>query len=400
MSNANKQMYLLLSKNRKSVLFLKPYKSDLSKSILNKLKKSEYEGDKKFYSLLITTEEEKGEREKEKEEDVPVVIKRVNEPSNITTASVQVWRPLMSMQADVGVFKFTNPSATDPSYVLTCVDLFTQMIFTYGFKTKDALPRAVEKFLKEIEKDRNFFIEHDPNNFKYLRLQTDEEFTMNNKIKKICKEHSVNLYTTFINGGHASAAEQKIKLLKERMTVYLQSNNFKKTNKGKALKDITENINSQIVEKYQFSPNKLIETFKKNPSEIANYNAYRLDKVKKAAVRRTRAINKKINLKKTRLRNLKVNDLVFIPKGRLKKQDYPGRLDKVTTNKKPFFANNITFKVFNIFKTENDTTLYQVRTVTKIPNLDYLTDQKFTRDELYALKDNTVSKAIYKKNGQ
>ena len=401
MDNGKKQMYLLLSKNKKSVLFLRSFKPQLSRSLLNKLKSSDYEGDRKFFDNLtkrtLPYDEDATTKEKENEEEAPVVIKRVREQSNIATTLQQVWRPFMSMQADVAEFKFTNPSASDPSYVLVCVDLFTQKIFTYGYRTKNLLPKALEKFLDDIENDRSFFVKHDLHDYKYLRLQTDEEFTMNNKIKTLCEARKVNLYTTYINGGHASAAEQKIKLLKERMTAYLQSNNFIKSNKGKILADITDNINSQRVEKYGFSPNKLLETFRRNPIEIENYNAYRLTRVDKAAERRSRMLEKKVRSRTTRLRKLVLNDLVYIPKGRLKKQDYPGRLDKVTTNKKPFFHNSIIFRVTNIFETDKKTTLHQVKPITKIPKLEYIGNQKFTRDELYALKNNTVSHVVYNK---
>ena len=71
---------------------------------------------------------------------------------------------------------------------------------------------------------RNFFHKYDPLNSKNtsIKIQTDEEFTRNNKISEYSKLYNVNLFSTHINKGHANAAEQKIKLIKERMTVFMQ----------------------------------------------------------------------------------------------------------------------------------------------------------------------------------
>ena len=220
----------------------------------------------------------------------------------------------------------------------------------------------------------------------------------------IAKKYKVNLFTTQINGGHASGAEQKIKVLKEKMTAFLQGNFTEtKTQKGSVLKSITHNINNTIVEKYGVSPYVLESQLMKDPTLILPYDFQRIKKITKASVRRNRMYNKINSNKKTTLRKLNINDKVFIPKGRLKKSDYPGRLDKVTTNKKPFFERTLIFKVTEIIKDINDSKegmnliLYRVAPATNIPVLKRkIEGERFTRDELYAIKDNTISKSNYK----
>ena len=80
----------------------------------------------------------------------------------------------------------------------------------------------------------------------------------------------------------------------------------------------------------------------------------------------------------------------MIPKGRLKKSDYPRVLDKVTTNKKPYFERNIIFKIKHIIYNNNNR-LYYIEPITRIETLKKtISNERFTRDELYALKNNTM----------
>lgn len=408
-----KQLYLLLSKNKLSTLFLKKYKDPLSKNELLKLKKSRYKGDQDLYRLIISTVENtriidnKDDDEDNNEEEIQtqVIIKRVNEPVNVTGTLKRFIAPYQSFQADVADFNFTKPSGADPNYVLVCVDLFTQKIFTYGFRKKSFLPTVLQRFLDEIKKDRIFFTKHNPMNggvvkdeVDVIRMQTDEEFTNNRAITSLCKDYRVHIFSTKINAGHASGAEQKIKILKEKTTEYLQSGSFNKKNKTKILRDVTTNINNLIVEKYNISPESLLEILRKDPEKIMEYDFYRMSKVTKAYDRRTKMYEKNISKKKSRLRKLKLNDLVLIPKGRIRKSDYPSALDKVTTNKKPYFERNIIFKISDITlnKNANNVTLYQVTPLTNIDVMRRrLQEENFVRDELYALKNNTVSLKKY-----
>ena len=418
MSNYIRILYEQLNGNENSVLYLKSYKKNLSKNELNKLKKSSYEGDRNLYNIIIknkNNDDSKNTDIQEEDDVTPVVIKRIREERNISGTLQRFTTPYSSFHGDVADFNFTRPSGSEPNFVLVFTDLFTQKIFTYGFKKKSNLSVKFEEFLKDIEKYRFFFTKNNPtlgknakdNDIEEIRIQTDEEFTNNNKIMSIANKNKVNLFTTQVNGGHASAAEQKIKLLKEKMTAFLQGDFTEtKTKKGSILKSITHNINNTVVEKYGVSPF-VLESYErslmKDPSLITPYDFQRIKKVTMANVRRDRMYNKVISSKKSRLRKLKVSDKVFIPKGRLKKSDYPGRLDKVTTNKKPFFERSIILKVTNIekdindYKEGNDLVLYNVEPITNIPLLKRkIQNERFTRDELYAIKDNTVSKSNYR----
>ena len=142
--DGKKQLFTLLTRNRKSVLFTKTYSETISRNLLNKLKKSSYEGDKKLYELIIKSKNSdivNDKNESNREITTPVVIPRIKEPSNISTTLHSVWRPFMLCQADLADFEFTNPNATEPHYVLTCVDLFTQKTYTYPMPSKKNLDK-------------------------------------------------------------------------------------------------------------------------------------------------------------------------------------------------------------------------------------------------------------------
>jgi len=78
-----------------------------------------------------------------------------------------------------------------------------------------------------------------------INIQTDREFEQN-KIKELNKKNNVNMFSTKINMGHAVAAEQKIKMLKQK---YVQLDdvdgdeldNMYKRDKYKLLVDFTKN---------------------------------------------------------------------------------------------------------------------------------------------------------------
>ena len=226
-----KQIYILLSKNKNSVLFLKPFKNDLSRNEMNKLKNSNYKGDRELHKMIIDNKKknnteienlnEGNNNENENENLVPIVINRRKEPIHISGMLKRFVSPYQSFQADIADLNFTNPSGSDPKYCLVCVDLFSQKIFTYGFRKKSFLPTVFERFLKDIQNDRIFFTKYNPlvsskfvNEAKQLdiiRIQTDEEFTNNKSITKLSDPYKVHIFSSKINAGHASAAEQKIK---------------------------------------------------------------------------------------------------------------------------------------------------------------------------------------------
>ena len=124
-----------------------------------------------------------------------------------------------------------------------------------------------------------------------------------------------------------------------------------------------------------------------------------MEVVNKAYVRRERMLEKNIGKQKEALRDLQIGDLVLIPAGRLKKSDYPSVLDKVTTNKKPYFKRNFIFKVSKIIKNSyNKDLLYRLKPLTVIPDLKRrLEAERFARDELYALNNNTISSTKFMK---
>ena len=124
----SRQLSLLLTKNKSSVLFLKPYKDKFSKNDLNKLKKSTYKGDRDLYALLTNNNTNNNSKQDENNNDdnvenrIPTVIKRVKEPANLRGTLKRFKGPYQSFQADVADFNFTRPSGTDPKYVLLLIN--------------------------------------------------------------------------------------------------------------------------------------------------------------------------------------------------------------------------------------------------------------------------------------
>ena len=88
-----------------------------------------------------------------------------------------------------------------------------------------------------------------------MHLQTDQEFNRS-EIKKLNSKHNVEHYNSKLNEGHAVAAEQKIRELKNRLKNFKQRNKIeKKTLKpNDVLKKATTNMNLQPTRKYGVPP--------------------------------------------------------------------------------------------------------------------------------------------------
>ena len=135
--NEEKQMKNLFQKlinDEKSVFF----SSDrITKTLLNKGRKSSYEKDKVFYSLFKNVEDKNIIYDKN-EERVPFYTPYVPQKKNIDRSTLySVNGPLQFFHADIAFLKFLAKSAVDPKYALLCVDLFTSNIYTYPMKARN-----------------------------------------------------------------------------------------------------------------------------------------------------------------------------------------------------------------------------------------------------------------------
>ena len=95
-----------------------------------------------------------------------------------------------------------------------------------------------------------------------MRLQRDHKFQQAN-IKKINKEHNVNIYSTNLRGGNAFVAEQKIRELKKLL---LKKSLGKRVKPNELVKKATCNSNNTRFVKYGYFPEQ-IEEKSLNPKE-------------------------------------------------------------------------------------------------------------------------------------
>ena len=370
-----KNLFRKLINDEKSVFFST---DRINKTLLNKGRKSSYEKDKVFYNLFKNVEN-KSVIYEENENRVPFYTPYIPQRKNIDRSTLYtVNGPLQFFHADIAFLKFLAKSAVDPKYALLCVDLFTSKIYVYTMRKRSNLVNKLETFYKEIESKRS-------KNEK-MRLQTDQEFQQN-EIKKLNLKYNVEMFSTWIRGGKAFAAEQKIRELKK--IIFKTKNTYKlskkKINSKKIIQKAVENLNKTNSEKYGLPPEVIEKKTLADNVFKEVYDFYRLVKVSKAA-NRYEKYNEKIDEKqKRKLREpLKIDEKVLVLAERIKKKDAPGVLFKSTTENIPFFnkkeifkisKRNLVNKVYNYWiKKENNQNI----------------NNRFIREELFALENNFI----------
>ena len=185
------------------------YSADkISRTLLNRNRKSAYEKGRVFYKICKSLEDKDVIYESEKTR-IPFYTPFVEQKKDIDCSSAlySVNAPLQFFHADVADIRFFPKSAGDPKYALLCVDLFSSTVYVYPMKNKSNLVRKMELFYKKIEPKREETDEK-------MRLQTDLEFQQN-EIKKLNEKYNVDMFSTKVRGGKAFAAKQKIREFKK-----------------------------------------------------------------------------------------------------------------------------------------------------------------------------------------
>ena len=376
-NNEEKQMKNLFKKlinDEKSVFFSA---DRITKTLLNKGRKSSYEKDKVFYNLFKNVENNNIIYEKN-EKRVPFYTPYVPQRKNIDRSTLYtVNGPLQFFHADIAFLKFLAKSAVDPKYALLCVDLFTSKIYVYNMRKRSNLVNKLETFYKEIESKR---VKNER-----MRLQTDQEFQQN-EIKKLNLKYNVEMFSTQIRGGKAFAAEQKIRELKK--VIFTTKKTYKlskkKINSKKIIQKAVENLNKSSSEKYGLTPENIEKKTLANNVFKEVYDFYRLVKVTKAANRYER-YNGKIDRKKRKLREpLEIDEKVLVLAERIKKKDALGVLFKSTTENIPFFNKK---EIFKITKRNLINSIYNYW-IKKENNQNI--NNRFIREELFALENNFI----------
>ena len=206
----NRIQYLFrnLQKDPRSIFYSV---GNLSRSILNKARKSTYDKDKVFVNLYNQLEDKNFYQNN----NLPLVMPFVNKRSNIDHSTLySISKPFELLHADIADIRFLAKSAVDPNYCLLIVDLFSSKNYVYPMKNRSLLAKKLKLFYEDIKQKRTG----------RMRLQTDLEFKQN-QIKKLNDEFNVQMFHTKVRGGKAFAAEQKIREFKK---ILLRSKRFEK----------------------------------------------------------------------------------------------------------------------------------------------------------------------------
>ena len=138
------------------------YSSDkITRTLLNKGRKSSYEKDKVFYKIFNLIEDKDiiydFDTDKPK---LPFYTPFVEQKKDIDRSSslYTINGPMQFFHADLAYLQFFAKSAVDPKYALVCVDLFSSKIYVYKMIKKVAFCRkwnfSIRKLNKNVIKKR------------------------------------------------------------------------------------------------------------------------------------------------------------------------------------------------------------------------------------------------------
>ena len=152
----------------------------MSRSILNKARKSTYDKDNVFVNLYSQLEDKNFYQNN----NLPLVTPFVNKRSNIDHLTLySISKPFELLHADIADLRFFAKSAVDPKYCLLIVDLFSSKIYVDPLKNRSLLANKLKLFYEDIKQKRTSSI----------HLQTDLEFKRN-KIKKLNSKCNVEMF--------------------------------------------------------------------------------------------------------------------------------------------------------------------------------------------------------------
>ena len=212
-NNRIQNLFKNLQKDSRSIFYSV---GNLSRSILNKARKSAYDKDKVFVNLYNQLEDKNFYQSN----NLPLVTPFVNERSNIdNTKLYSISKLFQLLHADITDLRFLAKSAVIPKYCLLIVELFSLKIYVYPMKNRSFLAKKLKLFFEDIKQKRTGRI----------RLQTDLEFKQN-QIKKLNDEFNVEMFHAKVPGGKAFAAEKKIREFKK---ILLGSKRFEKSRKNR-----------------------------------------------------------------------------------------------------------------------------------------------------------------------
>ena len=121
---------------------------NLSRSILNKARKSTYDKDKVFVNSYNKLEDKNFYQNN----NLPSVMPFVNKRSNIDHSTLyRISKPFELLYADIADIRILAKSAIDPKYSLLIVDLFSSKIYIYSIKNRSLLAKRLKLFYEDIK---------------------------------------------------------------------------------------------------------------------------------------------------------------------------------------------------------------------------------------------------------
>ena len=173
---------------------------NLSRTILNKARKSAYDKDKVFVNLYDQLED----KNIYKNNNLLLDKSFVNKRSNIDHSTLySIRKPFELLHADIVDLRFLAKLVVDPKYCLFAVDLLTSKIYVYPMKNRSLLAKKLKLFYEDIKQKRTVG----------MRLQTDLEFKQN-QTKKLNDEFDIKCFTQNCVGGRCLLQNKKLESLK------------------------------------------------------------------------------------------------------------------------------------------------------------------------------------------
>ena len=152
----------------------------------------------------------------------------------------------------------------------------------------------------------------------------------------------------------------------------------------KLIRNAVQNMNNTNSQKYELAPNTIEKKSLEKEDFPEIYDFHRMVKVSKSAERYNQSEVRFDKKSRKKLRSpLTVGKKNLVLAERLRKKDAPGNLYKRTTKNMPFFNRNEVFIVRKVVPTD-DTYYYWI---SKTTDGDKLIDNRFLRQELFALKN-------------
>ena len=129
-----KNLFKKLVNDQNSVFYLS---DKITKTLLNKGRKSSYEKDKAFYRIFNLIEDKDVIYDTDKPK-LPFYNPLIEQKKDIDrSSSLYTIDGLVQLfHADVAYLQFFSKSPVDPKYALVCIDLFSSKIYIYAMKRK------------------------------------------------------------------------------------------------------------------------------------------------------------------------------------------------------------------------------------------------------------------------